>query len=66
MAGRIGVGEKWEVKDGVMGGWGFGIGSLTVHLVYTSQIATRTFFNHEGHEGHKDEALDCLSSLCSW
>ena len=65
MAGRIGAGEKWEVKDGGSGGWGFGIGLLTVHVVYTSRKVTRAFFNHEGHEGHKDEALDLLPSLCS-
>ena len=47
-----------------VGGWVV-IGLLAVHVVYTSQIATRIFFNHQGHQGHKDEALDCLSSLCS-
>ena len=65
MAGRIAADETWEVKDGGMGGWGFVIGLLAVHVVYTSQIATRIFFNHQGHEGHKDEAMDLLPSLCS-
>ena len=42
MAGRIGAGEKWEVKDGGMGGWVV-IGLLAVHGVYTSGIVTRAF-----------------------
>ena len=66
MAGWIGVGEKWEVKDRGIGEWGFVIGLLIVRVVYISRNVTRAFFNHQGHEGHKDEALDWLPSLCSW
>ena len=54
------------VKNEDMGGWGFVIGLLIVRVVYSSRNVTRTFFNHEGHQGHKDEALDWLSSLCSF
>ena len=48
MAGRIGGGEKWEVKDGGMGGWGFVIGLFIVRVVYISRNVTRAVFNHQG------------------
>ena len=66
MAGRIGAGEKWEVKDRGIGGlWvvmGFIDGSGELHF---SKSYEGISFNHEGHQGHKDEESGSLLSLCS-
>ena len=43
MAGRIGAGEKWEVKDGGMSGLGVVIGLLAVYVVSLLKLL-RGFF----------------------
>ena len=64
MAGRIGAGEKWEVKDRGMGGWGFVIGLLAVHGVDTSGIVTRAFLTTKGTKDTKTRHwIVCL--LCA-